>query len=328
MTRPNPAASPTMTTGAGADAEHNGAALTRPAHSQGPRSTARLVTIAFMIGLAAGLLGLVPWLITGGRLPLQNLWGTQVMPAQMPLALLPLSQYEATTLVALLTTGGAAAGLALRCWSPKRRGLTVLCAAAGLLLVQVTATIQAFSVVGSGLAPGARSALYLAGLLAGVGAAIVASLVALLLIAAKSMALAALGVGVMAVPFVVWAATGVTDVIGVYNVPSVVAMLWRWLPAVLVGAALVWCGFRPMNRVLVWLANLALLWVIPALFTGIRSALGSRVLGGDLPAMAEQGAGVFAAALAPGTAGPAVLLALAIALAGTFFRVIATRSRT
>lgn len=331
MSRPDPAASLTMTGDAdAAEAVPNGAATaaTRPAHSQPARGSVRLLTISFFIGLLAGILTLVPWLITGARLPLQNLWGSEVLPAQMPLALLPLSQYDAVALVGLLTSGGAAAGLALRCWSPKRRGLTVLSAAAGLLLVQVTATAQAFLVVGNGLAPGPRSHLYLAGLLAGVGAAIVASVVALLLLAARARAVAALGMGIMAVPFVFWAESSVADLVGVHNVPLMVPVLWRWLPAVLVGAALAWCGFRPMNRLLVWPLNLAFLWVTPAMFAAIGSSLGTRVYAGDLQAMSEQGAGVFAAALAPGRAVPAVLLALAIALAGSLLREVTARSRS
>ena len=131
-----------------------------PAHAVG-----RDVAVALAIGLAAGLLGLAPWLITGARLPLQNLWGAQVMPAQMPLALLPLSQYDSTTLVALMVMGGASAGFAVRCWSPARRLVATWCAAGAVAAVQVASATQAFIVLGGGLAPGQRSSLYLAGML-------------------------------------------------------------------------------------------------------------------------------------------------------------------
>ena len=43
----------------------------------------------FGIGAAAATLGLLPWLITGARLPLQNLWGTSTVPEEMPIGLLP-----------------------------------------------------------------------------------------------------------------------------------------------------------------------------------------------------------------------------------------------
>ncbi|WP_308159778.1 hypothetical protein [Arthrobacter sp. ISL-5] len=309
-----------------AGADRTTTAVERPARDpEGPtRAASKDATVAVLLGLLAGLLGLVPWLVTGARLPLLNLWGSQVWPGQMPLALLPLSQYESTTLVALMTTGGAAAGLAVRCWPSPRRRLVMWCAAGGVLAVQVTATIQAFTVVGGGLAAGPRSILYVGGLLAGVVAAMVAGMVALLLLAAKSRALAALGVGVMAVPFVSWAAAGVTHLAGVGGVSPLVSMLWRCLPAVLVGVALAWCGLRPAVRALVWLVDLAMLWVVPAMFTAVRSVLGTRVLGGDLQEMTAMGKQVFMGALGPaGGTGPTILLALAIALVGTFVRAAA-----
>ena len=259
----------------------------------------RDVAVALAIGLAAGLVGLAPWLITGARPPLQNLWGTLVTPAQMPLALLPLNQYESTTLVALIVTGGAAAGFAVRCWSPARLLLATWCAAGAVAAVQVAAATQAFTVLGGGLAPGQLSSLYLAGMLAGVAAAMAAGLVSLLLLAARSTALAALGVGLVAVPAVSWLAAGVGAVAGVGSVPVVLNMLWHWLPAVLVGAALAWCGLRPRIRALVWLADLGLLWGVPAIFSAVSSTLGTRVLAGDLPAMAALGKQVFAPPSAP-----------------------------
>ena len=287
-----------------------------PAHAVG-----RDVAVALAIGLAAGLLGLAPWLITGALLPLQNLWGAQVMPAQMPLALLPLSQYDSTTLVALMVMGGASAGFAVRCWSPARRFLATGCAAGAVAAVQIAAAAQAFTVLAGGLAPGQRSSLYLAGMLAGVVAAIAAGVVSLLLLAARSTALAALGVGLVAVPVVSWLAAGAGEVAGVGNVPALLNMAWRWLPALLIGVALAWCGLRPAVRALVWLVDLGLLWVVPAIFTAVSSTLGTRVLAGDLPAMAAMGKQVFASALGPaGGAGPTIVLALAIAVIGTVIR--------
>lgn len=300
-----------------------------PRHPGQPRHRAgRDVALALAIGLAAGLLGLAPWLSTGARLPLQNLWGAQVMPAQMPLALLPLSQYESTTLVALMVTGGASAGFAIRCWSPARRLLVTWCAAVAVAAVQVAAATQAFTVLGGGLAPGQTSSLYLAGMLAGVAAAVAAGLVSLLLLAARSTALAALGVGLVAVPLVSWLTAGVGAVGGVGNVPVLLTMTWRWLPAVLVGVALAWCRLRPAVRALVWLVDLGLLWVVPAIFSAVSSALGTRVLAGDLPAMAAMGKQVFASALGPaGGAAPTIVLALAIAVIGTVVRAKARPNR-
>ena len=98
-------------------------------------------------------------------------------------------------------------------------------------------------------------------------------------------------------------------------------MTWRWLPAVLVGVALAWCGLRPRARALVWLVDLGLLWVVPAIFSAVSSMLGTRVLAGDLPAMAALGKQVFTSALGPaGGAGPTLVLALAIGVIGAFIR--------
>jgi hypothetical protein len=271
-----------------------------------------------LIGVLAGLLGLAPWLVTGARLPLQNLWATEVLPAQMPVSLLPLSQYELTTLVALMTVGGALAGFTVRLCRPGRRRVATWSAAAGVLAVQGAATIQAFSVVRTGLASGSASDLYFAGLLAGVIAAVAASVVALFLLASRSQPRVAVGVGLMAVPFASWAVEWVVNLSGVGNVPAAVPTIARWLPAVLVGLALAWCGFRPIIRILVWAADLVLLWVVPALFISVNYVFGTRVYLGDFEEMALMGRQILAATLGPaGGAGPLILLASAVALAGT-----------
>ncbi|MGF9650480.1 hypothetical protein AAIH32_21180 [Pseudarthrobacter oxydans] len=301
-----------------ASPDHTPSTDAAPAHSSGERENRGSVAwIGVLIGVLAGLLGLAPWLVTGARLPLQNLWGREVLPAEMPLSLLPLSQYELTTLVALMTVGGAAAGFALRFWRPGRAGARVWSVAAGVLTVQITATVQAFAVLRAGLAPGSASALYFAGVLAGVGAAVAASLVALFLLAARSRARAALGVGLLAVPVVSWAVEWVVNLSDAGNVSPLVPAVAHWSPAVMVGAALAWCGLRPTRRVLVWVADLVLLWVVPALFTSVNYVFGTRIYLGDLGEMALLARQILAATLGPdGGAGPIVMLALVIALGG------------
>ncbi|TPW93097.1 hypothetical protein FJ656_35030, partial [Schumannella luteola] len=61
------------------------------------------------IGVAAALLGLLPWILTGMRLPLQNLWAFDALPEQMPVAWLPLSQYSVTFVLGILVVGAASA---------------------------------------------------------------------------------------------------------------------------------------------------------------------------------------------------------------------------
>lgn len=295
----------------------------RPGHAP-----ARDVTQGGLIGILAGLLGLGPWLITGAQLPLQNLWAADVAPDRMPASLLPLSQYELTTIVALLTVGGAAAGLAVRLWSPARRRLATWCAAAGVLGVQVTASVQSFTVLDGGLAGGTMARLYFAGLLAGVVLSVAAALVALLLVSSTSRAPVALGVGLMAVPFASWLVEWVAGVVGPLNIPAAVPTAARWIPAILVGCALAWCGLRPARRAVVWLVDLALLWVVPALFISVNYVLGTRVAAGDLQEMLLMSRQILAATLGPaGGAGPLVLLAFVLALAGLGARIVAVRRR-
>ncbi|MBT2586661.1 hypothetical protein J7I86_12610 [Arthrobacter sp. ISL-95] len=279
-----------------------------------------------MIGVLAGALGLAPWWISGAKLPLQNLWATQVMPDQMPLALLPLSQYEVLTIVALLTTGGATAGLAVRIWAPVRRRLTTWCAVLGLLVVHITATVQSFSLLDQGLMDGTLAEYYRAGLLAGVIGSILAAVVALLLISSRSTVATTLGCGLMAVPFTSWAVEWVVGAVGHSNVPIEVSIIAHWIPAIIVGCALAWCGVKPLGRMAIWVVNLALLWVIPAVFTAVQSVLGTRVIAGDIPEMLLMGRQVLTAALGPdGGAVPTVLLALAVGLVGLGVRIIAAR---
>ena len=294
-----------------------------PAHTP-----ARDALWSVLIGVLAAILGLGPWLITGARLPLQNMWAAGTAPDQMPVSLLPLSQYELTTIVALLTVGGAAAGLAVRLWSPARRRLAVWCAAAGVLGVQFTATVQSFTVLDGGLAAAAMARLYFAGLLAGVVASLAASLVALLLFSSTSRALVAWGVGLVAVPFGSWLVEWVVGFVGATNIPAAVPSVARWIPAVLVGCALAWCGVRTWPRAVVWLADLALLWVVPALFISVNYVLGTRVAAGDVQEMLLMSRQILAATLGPaGGALPTVLLALAIAAAGLGARSVLARRR-
>lgn len=300
---------------------------TRPVERAG-RTPAKDAVLGWLLGILAGLFGLAPWLITGAQLPLQNLWGTEVLPDRMPVSLLPLSQYELTTLVALLTAGGAAAGLAVRIWNPARRRLAAWCAASGVLAVQFTAAVQSFTVLDGGLADGTMAGIYFAGLLAGVIGCIAASLAAFLLLSSRRRALAALGAGLVAVPATSWAAAWVVGVVGHVNVPVVVPTVARWIPALIVGCALAWCGLRPLRLAVVWLADLALLWVVPALFTSVSYVLGTRVLAGDLQEMLLMSRQILAATLGPdGGALPTVLLALAAGLAGLRIRALAGRRR-
>ena len=166
----------------------------------------------------------------------------------------------------------------MRIWSPARRRRAAWCAAAGVLVVQFTAAVQSFTVLNGGLTGGTMARLYFAGLLAGVTVSVAAALVALLLLSSRSRSLVALGAGLVAVPFASWMVEWVVGFVGHINVPAAVPTMAHWIPAILVGCALAWCGLRPARRAVVWAVNLALLWVVPALFISVNYVLGTRVV--------------------------------------------------
>lgn len=82
------------------------------------------------------MLGLLPWLVTGMRLPLQNLWASETPPQEMPLVLLPFNQYTIALLAAGLVTGEAVAGIAARALRDRlgARGVVATLAALGLVV--------------------------------------------------------------------------------------------------------------------------------------------------------------------------------------------------
>jgi hypothetical protein len=103
----------------------------------------------------------------------------------------------------------------------------------------------------------------------------------------------------MAVPLASWTVEWVVGFVGHINVPVAVPSIAHWIPAILVGCALAWCGLRPARRTAVWAVNLALLWVVPALFISVEYVLGTRVLAGDLREMLLMSRQILAATLGP-----------------------------
>ncbi|MBF0672553.1 MAG: hypothetical protein IR160_08205 [Salinibacterium sp.] len=289
----------------------------------------RPVLSALAVGVLAGLLGILPSLLDGGRLPLQNLWVQRTMPDDMPFALLPVSQYSATTMFALLLMGGVFAGLAVRVIG-RRRAVTGWATALGVLLVHAVAVAQSFAViaVGLGLSSGAadaRAVVYFGGMLAGVVASVLFAQLGFWLTSRPSVAFVALGIALAAVPFASWLATGVTELSGPGGMSQPMFLVLRWLPAVIVGVALAWCGVRPIARLVVWAGALLALWVTPALFTAVSYGLGMRVLNGDIAEMAAAASQVFPLALAEG--GVPALVAAGIAAVGAGLMAL-VRTRT
>lgn len=280
--------------------------------------TALVVLLAVVLGLLAGGVGLAPWLVDGMRLPLQNLWASETLPDDMPLTMLPLSQYLVFRLVALLAVGGLVAGLALRWWDPVRRRTAVVSVLVGLLLVQVWAAVQSFSVLNEGLEPGSLSRLYADGLLAGTLATILAAVLVAFGVASRKEAPAALGIGVAAVPAGDWLVAWADTVWPSFDLPVFVPFLAQWFPVLLVGLVLAWCPPNTPGRVAVWIVDLALLWTVPVLVSAVSSALGTRVFWGDVSLMQPYAAAILRDGLAAPDSWYPVLLAAALGLAGAF----------
>ncbi len=274
----------------------------------------RPVALGLGIGFAAAVLALVPWLATGAVLPLQNLWRTNTLPADMPVSLLPVNQYYATRIVVLLVVGGLLAGLVVRSIR-LRSGAPSWSGSVGLALAHGIAIAQSFVVLAHGLGidgpnPDLRAVLYFAGMLAGTVVAALLAQSVFWLASRRSVGPAALAVSISAVPVASWIVDAVAGLSSPGGSPMVFNTIGVWLPAIIAGVALGWCGIRPARRLWVWLVSLAALWVTPALFTAVTSALGMRVLYGDLSAMFEVATQIFPVAL--GFSAPPVFVAVLV----------------
>ncbi len=273
----------------------------------------------YLVGVAAAVLGLVPWLVTGMRLPLQNLWAVQAAPDQMPVVLLPFSQYFLTTLSSLLVVGGVFAGVTARTLGRRlpERGWTAILL--GTVLVQLFAVVQTSMVVRAGLQERSEGDLYLS-LLVGLSLfAMAIGVLALVLVARAPRAGALVGLGIGAVMSMSWLNALVVATFGSSSTQDVGDILsaMRWVPAVLIGAAVAWAGVASVGRAAAAVGNLVALWVVPALITAVTSAAGSRVLAQRPGEMLEYGYGVFVHAVSSfDLAVQPLLVAVAVAALG------------
>lgn len=285
--------------------------------SSSPRPSMPPVAIGALLGIGGAALGLLPWLVSGMRLPLQNLWAADAMPADMPLVLLPFNQYLISQLAAVLIVGGAVAGIAARALSARLGRSGVVAAVAGLVLVHAVAVVQTAVVVGSGLQERRESMLYLALLVVLSVLAVLVAVAALWLIARAPRGGALVGLATGALLLAPWlqgpAAFGTLST----DVGMTVHALARWVPPVLVGVAIAWAGVRTVGRALAALTALLAVWLVPALIIGATSAAGTRILARDPAGMVEYGIGVFRlAATSPGLVLGPLLVAVVVAALG------------
>ncbi|MFC0681724.1 hypothetical protein ACFFGH_28165 [Lysobacter korlensis] len=237
------------------------------------------LVVCLGIGAAAALIGLLPWLLTGMRLPLQNLWATVAPPEAMPIALLPLSQYSTTLIPGLLITGAGIAGLVARGIRHRlpRRG--ILGIALGVVLVYAIAGVQAWLVVAGGLERSDAARFYLNALVAVAIVSIALALAVLLLISRAPVPGATIGLSAAALA----AGISLNSLLGQLetgpgSISWVLLGLAQWVPAVLVGTAIGWCGVRTAGRIVAVLVSVLALWIGAAAITAVSAATGTRIL--------------------------------------------------
>ena len=273
---------------------------TDAAHLEEQSSDSRPLSpwIWLAIGVGAAVIAFLPWIITGMRLPLQNLWGTATPPDDMPIGLLPFSQYSITLIAGILIVGAAVAGIVARSMRRRQQRGGFVALIAGVLGVQVVAIAETSAVVGSGLRPGRESTIYLAAVVAVAVASFAVGALVLFLVARAPRARALIGLAVAAIASGWWLnALIVPAPAAVSETQIAILGALHWMPAVLCGLAIAWCGIRSIGRIVAALATLVILAIGPALATAVSSAAGSRVLARYPLEMADYGMQVFQQAL-------------------------------
>ncbi|WP_414171614.1 hypothetical protein [Clavibacter tessellarius] len=183
--------------------------------------------LALAVGVAAAALGLLPWILAGLRLPLQDLWAQDVVSAaDMPLALLPLNQYTVALLAAVIVVGGGLAGAAARILRPRLPRAGAWLVVAGLVVAQALALLQAATVTADGLgvddpqpvgvdrtgAVISEAQVYLVAFVGGTVAAIAVAAVVALVLALAPVGLAVVAAAVPAALLAAWV-TGAPPVV-------------------------------------------------------------------------------------------------------------------
>lgn len=281
------------------------------------------------IGAASAIFGLLPWIITGMHIPLQNLWA--ISTTDMPIGLLPFSQYCIFLVAALIVIGSTVAGAIARATAAQHPRSAFGATIGGVVGVQVIAMVQTAIVVTSGLQEREASTLYVALLVAGTVAAILLGVGILVLIARAPKAGALVGVSIAAIALSSWLGGlffPVGSVVSSSPLASALSDITRVAPAIVIGAAIAWAGIGSIGRVIAAIIGLLMLWFGPTLVTAVSSAVGSRVLLTYPSEMLDQGFGVFRMAIAmPELWLPEIALAVGVAFVGVVGRRVVERRR-
>ncbi|TFB68110.1 hypothetical protein E3O06_16510 [Cryobacterium glaciale] len=259
-----------------------------------------IVPLVYLVmGMLSAIVGLLPWLVTGMRLPLQNLWAVNTLPEDMPIVLLPFSQYTITLIVAVIVTGSALAGGLARVTRAQHPRFTLAAIVVGVLTVQVVAIVQTAVTTAVGLTESPAAKVYLFVLTAGTLAASLIGLLILALIARAPVAGAMVAVSLAAVASSAWLNGFIAHPLSFEVSETARALLnaTRWVPAVIVGLAVAWGGLATIGRVAGAVVSFLALWIGPTLFTAVSAAAGTRVLAAYPAEMLDYGAQVFVSAL-------------------------------
>lgn len=277
-----------------------------------------------LAGMGAVVIGLLPWLLTGMRLPWEHLWAAAGMPPESPVMLIPLNQYYLMTVAVMVIPAGALAGTVARGAPPELRRRSGDLTALGLVVAVAAAGVQsglAYAGVGAGEGVGVDLVLLLAWLVVcGTGAVVI-----LMFLARSTRAGASVGAAI--------AAPGVGGWISAVMAPGMVTSSalvssgdLRWMPAVLVGVALAWCGLRSFGRFAAWALSLVMLWVVPAVLIGIGAAAGHATATGLLDRIGAA-LDVLGYSLRPEIAGPPLIVAAGLGVLGTVVLLLVEKFR-
>ncbi|MCT9820944.1 hypothetical protein N3K63_11690 [Microbacterium sp. W1N] len=282
--------------------------------------------LLFGVGAVAAVVALVPWLLTGARLPIQNFWSE--IPSALPVVLLPFSQYAVSLIFALLMVGSAAAGIAGRALRARsaRAGTTTL--VAGVVVIQLLAVVQTALVLSTLLPDTDEAIIYLAGLTAGAVVTVLLGVLATVLIARAPRGGAVIGLTAGAIAFGSWVAALIVPFGSVPTDYPFLLTLVQWIAPVLTGVAIAWAGVGTPGRIVAAVGALLLVWVAPAAMTGIANALGTRVYATAPGEMLDFGLTVFGLALlTPELALRPILATVITAALGLLLRGVIARRR-
>ena len=252
-------------------------------------------TVALPVGLGGAIVGLLPWLVSGARLPPQVLWVQTLRAEDMPFALLPFSFVTVILIFSLLIVGAAAAGIGGRALRVRGWGLVLL--VLGVLIVQIGATVQTAGVVQKGLQDRLESNVYLFALVAGTSLSILVGLIVTILVAGAPRAGALVGLTIGAIGMGSWIGALIDPSLIGRGELSALLVIVPWVAPVLTGVAIAWTGIDTAGRVIAALLALVLVWVAPAVTTALANALSNQVLIHSSSDVIDYAVGVFQAVL-------------------------------